>query len=430
MTSESSKLTFFRQSGWLVLATLAGGVFMTAVHVVVSRRMDPAEYGVFFTLLRVYLLMGIPAAGLQTVFTQQTAAALDPPAQARLHHTTRAVLAGIFVVWLLMALATAWFQESWIRSLKITNPAALWVTVVVGLVLLWLPVLRGLLQGRQDFLGLGWVQILDGIGRFTAIVVIVWLGGQAAGGMAGALIGQVVSLLVALWLVRDVLRGAGSGFVWRTWLRRVIPLTLGPGVILVMSNTDVVFVQAAFSSEITPTRYMPAAMIGLAFLTFTMPLAWVMFPKVARSAALTQSSSALGLALGGTATLCFLAALASTLLPKLPLQIIYFGNPKFWQAAPLVPWFAWSLLPLILANVLISNLLARERFAVVPWLVLIAVAYVVTLLGLKPHLLALDPEIAFRRVVQILGAFNLALLGVSAWFSRSVEFKGRPLAAQ
>lgn len=429
MTSEHSKLTFFRQSGWLVLATLAGGVFMTAVHVVVSRRMDPAEYGVFFTLLRVYLLMGIPAAGLQTVFTQQTAAALDQPAQARLHHTTRAVLAGIFVLWLLMALATAWFQDGWIRSLKITNPAALWVTVVVGLLLLWLPVLRGLLQGRQDFFGFGWVQILDGVGRFVAIVVIVGLGGQAAGGMTGAFIGQLVSLAVALWLVRDVLRGAGSGFVWKAWLRRVIPLTLGPGVILVMSNTDVVFVQAAFSSDITPTRYMPAAMIGLAFLTFTMPLAWVMFPKVARSAALTQRSSALGLALGGTATLCLLAALASTFLPKLPLQIIYFGNPKFWQAAPLVPWFAWSLLPLILANVLISNLLARERFAVVPWLVLVAIAYVVTLLMLKPHLLALEPEVAFRRVVQILGAFNLALLGLSAWFSRSAAAKDQPVPA-
>ncbi len=421
MTSESSKLTFFRQSGWLVVATVAGGVFMTAVHVVVSRRMDPAEYGVFFTLLRIYLLMGIPAAGLQTVFTQQTAAALDEDSQARLRATTREVLGGIFILWLAFGLVTAWFQEGWIRGLKITHPAALWVTVAVGLLLLWLPVLRGLLQGRQNFLGLGWVQILDGIGRFTAIAVIVTLGGQSTGGMVGALIGQCVSLVVSLWLVRDVLGGVGRGFARGSWLRRVVPLTLGPGVVLVMSNSDVVFVQATFSSKITPVAYMPAAMIGLAYLTFTLPLAWVMFPKVARSRALTEDTSALRHALGGTAALGLLTAVATTLLPKLPLQIIYFGNPKFWAAAPLVPWFTWALLPLILANVLISNSLARDRFAVVPWVVLVAAGYVATLLALRSYLVSIEPAAAFRLVVQTLGAFNLILLAVSAWFSRAAS---------
>jgi O-antigen/teichoic acid export membrane protein len=419
MTSESSSTrAFFRQGSWLVLATVAGGVFMTAVHMVVIRYMAPAEYGVFFTLLRVYLLMGIPAAGLQTVFTQQAASALDEPSLARLHTATRAVLAGITGLWVAFVLVTAWFQEDWVRSLKITNPAALWVTVLVGLLLLWLPVLRGILQGRQRFLGLGWVQILDGVGRFSAIVVIVWMGGQAAGGMTGALIGQCVSLLIAVWLVRDALLGKGASFDGKAWLRRVIPLTLGPGVVLIMTNTDVIFVQATFSSKLTPMHYQPAAMIGLAFLTFTTPFAAVMFPKVARSAALTEPSTALRQALLGTTVLGLVTAFACTLLPKLPLQIIYFRDASYWQASPLVPWFAWSLLPLILANVLISNLLARERFAVVPWLVLLGAGYVATLVFLKPQLLALEPVVALRRVVQTLGVFNVLILAVSAWFSR------------
>lgn len=419
MTSEQgSSRTFFRQGSWLVLATVAGGVFMTAVHVVVIRSMAKAEYGVFFTLLRVYLLMGIPAAGLQTVFAQQAASAVDDSGQARLHAATRTVLAGIFGVWLAFGLATAWFQEDWVRALKITNPAALWVTVLVGLLLLWLPVMRGILQGRERFLGLGWVQILDAVGRFTAIVVIVGLGGQAAGGMCGALIGQCMSLLVALWLVRDALAGKGEPVDWRGWLKRVAPLTLGPGAVLVLCNADVIFVQATFSTTITPTHYMPAAMIGLAFLTFTTPLAAVMFPKIARSTATTTDSSALRHALSGTIALGVLTVAACSLLPKLPLQIIYFRDSSYWQASPLVPLFAWALLPLILANVLLNNLLARERFAVVPWLVLIAIGYVATLVMMKPQLLALEPAAAFSRIVQTLGAFNVGALCIAAWFSR------------
>ena len=47
-----SKLTFFRQSGWLVIATLAGGVFFYAVHIFASK-MPSSEYGVFNALLQV-----------------------------------------------------------------------------------------------------------------------------------------------------------------------------------------------------------------------------------------------------------------------------------------------------------------------------------------------------------------------------------------
>ena len=173
-------------------------------------------------------------------------------------------------------------------------------------------------------------------------------------------IGQIISLGVCAWLIRDLLRTPGDGFEWKPWLSRVVALTLGIGTLQLMTNTDVVYVQSIFPADKTPL-YMPAAMIGLALVTFTGPLSSVMFPKVVRSAALTRDTRALQHALGATALLGGGAALACTLLPKLPLQIIYFGNPAYWVAWPLVPWFAWSLLPLILANVLIGNLLARER---------------------------------------------------------------------
>ena len=70
-----SKTAFFRQSGWLVVATVSGGVFMTATQVVANRWMTQEEYSIWFALLRVFLLMSIPSAGLQIVFAQQAAAA-------------------------------------------------------------------------------------------------------------------------------------------------------------------------------------------------------------------------------------------------------------------------------------------------------------------------------------------------------------------
>lgn len=412
-----SHTTFLRQGSWLVVATVVGGLFMMGTQVVAQHWMVPGEYVVFCALLRVFLLMGIPSAGLQTVFAQQTASAVTAEQRLVLAGTMRAVLAGTFVVWCGIVVVTAYTQDTWVTRLKIGNPAALWVTVVIGLAALWLPVFKGVLQGRQRFAGLGWTLILDGVGRFLSVTVILWLGGQAAGGMTGALLGQVAALIVGAWLLRHLVLDGGRGFSWGPWLRRVVPLSLGAGSIVFISNADVVYVQGVFGADQT-TLYMPAAMIGVAMVSFTTPLAAVMFPKVARSAALTRGTHAVQLALGATALLGALAASACSVFPKLPLQVIYVGSPQYWAAAPLVPWFAWALVPLIVANVLLGNLLARERFGVVPWVTLLAVAYGVTLIWLRPYLLALvEPLAAFRCVVGTLGACNLLLLAVTVFFT-------------
>jgi hypothetical protein len=97
------------------------------------------------------------------------------------------------------------------------------------------------------------------------------------------------------------------------------------------------------------------------------------------------------------------------------LRLVY--DPSFLTIAPLVPWFAWCMLPLALANVLINSLLARMHYRAVPWLVLVAAAYGLTLLFLSPTLLKLEQAQAFKLVVQVLGVFGLLLIGVAGWFS-------------
>jgi O-antigen/teichoic acid export membrane protein len=400
----------------MVVATVLSGFFMSAVHMVVSKPMEESEYGVFFTLLRVFLIMGIPAGGLQTVFAQDAAASLREEHESALSAAVRAVCKGSLVAWMIMAGVVFLISGPVVEALKIRNPAALWVTVSLGLASLWLPILRGILQGRQNFFGLGWVIILDGVGRFSGIVVVVLLGGQAAGAMTGALVGQATALGVGAWMCRDVLLRPAGVFRWRPWLKRVMPLTLGVALFLVMTNMDVIFVQWLFPKE-RSILYMPAAMIGLAMVTFTTPLAAVMFPKLVHSAARTERTDVLKQALGATALLGGLAAVACTLLPELPLRIIYFRNPTYWQAAPLIPWMSWCLLPLIVGNVLIGNHLARGRFESIPWLSLVVLAYVATLFGLSEKISAMEPMQGFRTIIQTLGGFNLALLCIAAWFT-------------
>src|SRR5476649_1519863 len=90
-TDEKHHVTFFRQSGWMMMAATASGALMYCVHPIVSRGMPKEEYGVFTTLLQVVTLMSIPAIGLQTVFAQQTAAAITDQQQRIVASEFRAV---------------------------------------------------------------------------------------------------------------------------------------------------------------------------------------------------------------------------------------------------------------------------------------------------------------------------------------------------
>jgi threonine/homoserine/homoserine lactone efflux protein len=66
------------------------------------------------------------------------------------------------------------------------------------------------------------------------------------------------------------------------------------------------------------------------------------------------------------------------------------------------------MVPLALANVLVNNLLAREQFRIVPWLVAVAAAYGFALTQFHD---------SFLTVIKTIGVFTLVFLGVAVWFT-------------
>lgn len=427
--APEARASFFRQSAWMGLATVLGGLFMTAVHPVVFR-MERPEYEVFSAMLRAFLLLGIPSAGLQTSFAQQCAAAIGPADRARLAATIRWVLAGIGLLWLGLLLAAFAGREAIAAQLRLGDGRALWPTLGVGLMWLLLPVLRGVLQGTQDFVTLGWVAILDGFLRFSLILVgvfVLHLG--AAGALTGALLAMSVSTGIAFWRTRRLWTLPGAAVDWGAWGRHVLPFTLGAGSLLVLANVDVLYFQAIIPASEADrfalgAAYTPAAMIGFALVQFTGQLAVVMFPKIARSVAGGEKTDALTLAFLGTLILGSLAVGFVCLFPALPLRIVFFTRPDALAAAPIVPWHTAAMVLFTLANVLVANLLAQGRMRIVPWAAGLVFLYAGTLYGLRDHLLTLQPVLAYRLMPQIIGGYSLALLLVAAWMTWG---RGRPI---
>jgi O-antigen/teichoic acid export membrane protein len=414
--AEKHHITFFRQSGWMMIAATVSGLFMWMVHPIVTRAFPVSEYGVFGTLLQIITMMTIPAAGLQPVIAQQQAAAVTDEKQRVVASEFRAVWNVLFFIWLAMALVTCLFWHPVLEKLKIRNPMALAMTIVIALTSLWMPLVNGMLQGRQNFLWYGLITILNGAARLGLICIVVLVfHGWAAGAMGAVLFGMATLIVIGLWQVRDVWKIEKTSVQWKDWLSRVIPLTLGVGAANFMLGTDLIFTQKYFPGDQTGF-YTVAGTIGRALVFFTQPLTAVMFPKLARAKATGEKSRVLELTLGTTIFFVSCAAIAATILPWLPVLIM--GGHKYLVAAPLVPWFAWAMLPLTLSQVMVNNLMARSKFSAVPWLIVVAVGYGFALSYVGQHYGAgPDTFLGFRRMIQTLGIFNLLLFGVCAVFT-------------
>src|SRR5947207_6746604 len=103
----AAKQTFFRQSSWMMISSVAAGAFMFAVHFFFSDAVGKAEYGIFGTLLSMLANISIPGLGLQMVFAQQTVAALTEGATRQLTGTVRGVLLWTLLIWIVTAAAAA-----------------------------------------------------------------------------------------------------------------------------------------------------------------------------------------------------------------------------------------------------------------------------------------------------------------------------------
>lgn len=381
----------------MMFANIAAGALMWAVHFL-GKRLPESEYGAFGALLAMTLV--VPMLPLQMVFAQQTAKALATGRKAQLARMIRRSGLALFLVWLGTALVLTLFHQQLIQNWKLSNPAGFWVTLVALLGAIMLPMLWGVLQGKQDFFALGISMILSGAGRFAAAAVIVLvLGGYAAGMMVGLVAGFVVACVYAGYATRDLWRGHGQPFNRHELLRQVVPLALGFGACQVLFTADTMFVKAWFSGK-ESDFYVAAGTLSRALMWLVLPLAAVMFPKIVQSSAKSRKTDLLGVTLLGTGVLAICGALGLWLLGPIAVRLVYtadFVEPT----TALLPWYAGAIVPLALANVLINHLLAKGDYRPVLYLVLLAIGFVVTLT------LAHETMI---QVLQVLASCNVLFL--------------------
>jgi len=166
--SNAESRAFFRQSGWMAFATVAGGVFNLLASMVVFK-MPGTQVNTFDTALAALAIFSTPALGMQAAFAAQAAVADDPQSQRALAAMMRSALIWLGLAWALLAALCFIFSNRIAALYDLGDPVFLWIILALILLMLWIPISSGVLQGRQDFLWFGLGTLLNGAGRFIAL---------------------------------------------------------------------------------------------------------------------------------------------------------------------------------------------------------------------------------------------------------------------
>jgi O-antigen/teichoic acid export membrane protein len=407
--ATKSDKAFAKQSTLLMAATVVSGMLFAGVHVL-SKKIPEAEYSAFVLLLMVNGVL--PVIPLQMMYAQQTASTLVDGRKQRLSGVIRH---GLLLSFLLCAVAAVllWvFQQNIASRWQLDNPTALWITLATVLSSLWMPMLVGVLQGRQEFGWMGWAAIATGGVRLGLSVVVVFaLSVGATGMMVAALIGNCAAILICLWRSRDIWTLRPERFEALALWKKIFPLLCGFGVSQFMFTSDMMFAKAYFgAAQLAP--YAGAGTMSRAVLWLVLPLAAVMFPKIVHSTLKAEKSNLLKTVLLGTAVVSVISGGLLCVVARVAPWVVQIVYPAGFVPAivSLLPWYIGAMVPLTLANVLINDLMARERFRFVPAMVALSVAYAFALPFVLNHI-ARKPE----TVLQTLGVANLLLLLICAW---------------
>jgi O-antigen/teichoic acid export membrane protein len=294
---------------------LAGGLDY-ALNVLAGRWLVPAEYGVFVAvaaILQVLVYLTNSIRNVVAFYTAEISAAAGSRGGvgAFLHRAWnwgwRWGLAGAAVGAVLSPVVA--------RSLRLPSVWPLWAACPAVLLFFTRTVTDGALQGIQAFGGFGLVQVSQAFFRILIAAALIWLGYQATGAILALSIACVLSLAIALWLLRPHFRDRHQP-VDRpvSWHYSAYTL-LGLGVFAMLTNMDAIFVKRFFDPQVAG-NYGPVVTLAKIGLFLPLALGIVLFPKVTKRAAAGRNPRPI-----------LLLALSGTLLPGLALSAMCFLFP-------------------------------------------------------------------------------------------------------
>jgi O-antigen/teichoic acid export membrane protein len=369
-----------RHSLILMAATQVGNLANLLFHVVMGRKLDPAEYGILAAMLGIVLIIATPMDALRMAMAHYSALLAQEGRSGAVPHLVRRWIRNLAIPAVLI-LAIGIPASPWIAGffhLKHPMPVVL-TCFVLGSALL-LPVLAGALLGLQSFVWMSVCSQAWGVVRLVVGAVLVSVAGaHAEWGIVAHALGACVSVALGIWGLRWNSKSAPPLDEHMTGVMRYcvqsLSILAGFGILM---NADVVMVKHFFPDAQQAGLFARAATIGRTMVFIAMPIALAMFPKVASAGTIDAHNwKTLTSAIVYVVTLLGGAALACSVYAWIPLWILYNDRTPSAEMIRLVRRVVCAMAPMGLTYLLMNFQMAQRRFKPAYLLLACAAGYII-----------------------------------------------------
>lgn len=256
-------------------------------HFYMARVLGPEDYGILGSIISLIYIFSVPSTVVATALAQVVAEQKGVGSYGKIKSIILQSIKKLsfigFVIFIIILLLSPVFKN-------ILNLSSVIPVVLLGFSLVFITILpspRGVLQGLQEFNGLGFNMIIEKAALLFIGVLLVYLGMGVNGAILSYGLSALVVLILGLIPLKSILKIENEKIdvSFYKYASTIIILLF---CITIMSNIDILFVRKYFSSEVAG-YFNAMKTLGLVVYFISLSLGGVLLPKVSELDTLNKS---------------------------------------------------------------------------------------------------------------------------------------------
>lgn len=331
-------------------------------HLYMGRYLNPADYGILYSLITLLMIVSVPTITVRTVMAKYVAHFMIQGEYGKVRSLLFSSLRVVFLGGLFGFGVFSFASGQIAQYLQIPSRTPVIIVGIILLIAVIMPVGRGTLQGLQKFGHLGLNFVSQAGLKLGSGIILVYFGLKVNGALTAFILGGIAALFLLLRPLNFLFHSkeATGSIGFKKIYQYSGPVIIAISCLWVMVNVDVILVKHFFK-PLEAGYYCAAALIGRVIFFLPESIAMVMFPKTSQLhvqrresfSVLKKTLLFVGLLAGGAATVCIL-------FPSFVTWVVW--GTKYSSSAPLVGKFAFAMSLFSLTHVLFLYQLSIHHF--------------------------------------------------------------------
>lgn len=370
-----------RASSFLLTGGIVSGFLGYLFQIIMGRMLSVSEYGIFATIMAIFVLIGAPLGTLSMLVSRKVSAYRSIQYAHQRAYFFFMVHQKLIIASVISVITILFFLESIQHFLSIEDSINFYLLILLLLVAFPLSVNNAYLQGLQYFKWLSLSGVLATSLKIIIAVLLINLGFGVSGAIGGVALSSFVILILTYVILRPSLNKVANNSNKKINLsfKVAIPVFIANVSFLIMTQIDMVVVKHYFSSQ-DAGIYAAASTLGKAVMYLPGGIAMALFPMVAEKHAEGESSANFLIqATVLTFLLCSIGALFYYFYSFF-FVVLIFGE-EYMAAAEILKYFGFAMIPMALIMVAehfliaIGKVLFAYLFMIIAPLQLVAIYY-------------------------------------------------------